>query len=198
MDFVTSDSHAFHTNITKGVSKWPNADDTRDFATAEEMTVAIANNINSVVDYGDTLYHLGDWSFGGYDNVKRFRDMINCSKIVFIYGNHDHHIEKDVKLQKLFHSCDYYKEIYFGNKKTILSHYSFRIWNKSHHGSWHFYGHSHGTLPDDPNALSLDVGIDTEWPGIHKKYFPYTIGELHRIMKLKTWKPVDHHDQNTT
>jgi hypothetical protein len=36
-----------------------------------------------------------------------------------------------------------------------------RVWNRSHHGSWHLYGHSHGRLPEPPTLLSMDVGVDT-------------------------------------
>ena len=35
-----------------------------------------------------------------------------------------------------------------------------RVWNKSHRGAWHLYGHTHGNLPDDIETLSTDVGTD--------------------------------------
>jgi len=40
----------------------------------------------------------------------------------------------------------------------VLCHYSLRVWDRSHYGSWHLYGHSHGNLP--PLENSLDVGVD--------------------------------------
>jgi hypothetical protein len=39
-----------------------------------------------------------------------------------------------------------------------------RSWNKSFHGSWHFYGHVHGRLGREdaanPAMLVKDVGVD--------------------------------------
>lgn len=54
-------------------------------------------------------------------------------------------------------------------------------------GSWHLYGHSHGNLPDDPNSLSFDVGVDTN------NFKPYSLKDVERIMAGKTFKPIDHH-----
>jgi calcineurin-like phosphoesterase family protein len=63
-----------------------------------------------------------------------------------------------------------------------------RVWNHSHHGSWHLFGHSHGTLTDDTDSLSLDVGVDC-WG-----YSPVSMEQLDAKMATKTFKPVDHHD----
>ena len=41
---------------------------------------------------------------------------------------------------------------------VVLCHYSMRVWDRSHYGSWHLYGHSHGNLP--PLKNSLDVSVD--------------------------------------
>ena len=57
----------------------------------------------------------------------------------------------------------------------------------SHVGAWHLYGHSHGLLPDDPNALSLDVGVDC-WG-----FRPVSFAQIQACMATKTWKPVDGH-----
>jgi calcineurin-like phosphoesterase family protein len=62
-----------------------------------------------------------------------------------------------------------------------------KVWNKSHHGAWHLYGHSHGSLPDDINSLSFDVGVDSH------DYKPISYEEVKRIMKKKIFKPLDHH-----
>jgi hypothetical protein len=36
----------------------------------------------------------------------------------------------------------------------VLCHYAMRVWNRSHHGAWHLYGHSRGNLPAAPIAQS--------------------------------------------
>src|SRR5271167_1756921 len=48
-----------------------------------------------------------------------------------------------------------------GTQRIVLFHYAMRVWDRSHHGAWHLYGHSHGSLPDTPTSLSMDVGVDT-------------------------------------
>ena len=51
-------------------------------------------------------------------------------------------------------------ELKVGEQLVVLDHYPMRSWNKSHYGSWQLYGHHHGTLPEDPNAFQMDVGVD--------------------------------------
>ena len=46
-------------------------------------------------------------------------------------------------------------------QKVFLSHYAHRVWNCSHYGSWHLFGHSHGELDSLPWGLSMDVGVDS-------------------------------------
>ena len=54
-------------NICYGVSSWPEKESNcRMFNTLEDMNTAIVKSINSVVGENDILYHLGDWSFGGW------------------------------------------------------------------------------------------------------------------------------------
>ena len=75
-----------------------------------------------------------------------------------------------------------------GNRRSIvLLHYAMKVWNKSHHGAWHLYGHSHGSLPESEDSLSFDCGVDSH------DYRPISYDEVKRIMSKKTWKPLDHH-----
>jgi calcineurin-like phosphoesterase family protein len=110
-------------------------------------------------------------------------------------GNHDKGISQ------FGHKFGWVKDIYTvkvkdddsprGIQDIVLLHYAMRVWNKSHHGAFHCYGHSHHSLPDDPNALSMDVGVDG-WD-----YAPLSYREIKAFMKKKTWKPVDHHKGNS-
>jgi len=153
--YFASDFHFHHKNIVgPKISSWNRG--YRDFDSIHDMNCAITTSINNTVGYNDELRFLGDWSFGGIENVKRFRDLIICQNIHLIYGNHDTHIRKNTGLQDLFSSCKDYDEIIVNNKFIVLSHYAFRIWNKSHRESYHFHGHSHHALPNYKN--SLDVG----------------------------------------
>lgn len=191
--WFTSDTHFSHANICSVTSKWPSGGP-RLFSSLEEMNKTLVDNINSCVQHNDVLYHLGDWSFGGKDKVKIFRDQINCSNIVFITGNHDHHIIKNDEVANLFSKVVPMLEFSIGKQYIVLNHYAMRVWNHSHHGSWHLYGHSHGSLPSV--GKSMDVGIDT-CNEIHKKYTPYSFDDIQQILSTHDIKFVDHHSTET-
>ena len=74
-------------------------------------------------------------------------------------------------------------------RRIVLCHYAFRVWNKSHRGAWHLYGHSHGSLPDDPNSLSFDAGVDCH------EFTPISYERVKEIMAEKRFLPVDHHGE---
>ena len=76
--WIFSDQHYNHKNICRGITNWRTKDDevpisqTRDFDTLDKMNAAIVNNINETVMQDDILICLGDWSFGGFENIKIF------------------------------------------------------------------------------------------------------------------------------
>ena len=170
--YFTSDTHYNHTNICRGVTRWTDAEDvTRDFKTLDQMNDRIVNGINEVVGENDILFHLGDWSFGGFDSIAEFRNRINCKNIHLILGNHDHHIERNKgDIQELFNSVNQYLELDVklsseydlkGGISFVLMHYPIMSWNKMNEGVIHLHGHVH--LPPDRRigkGKMMDVGID--------------------------------------
>ena len=114
--FFTSDTHYNHKNICKGVSDWTSTDRCRDFSTVKEMNDAIVDAINSTVGEDDTLYHLGDWSFGGINSIWEFRKRIKCRNIHLILGNHDHHIENDKVLPNAYFNARTKEALFEENK----------------------------------------------------------------------------------
>ena len=172
--WFTSDTHFGHKNIIKYSN--------RPFETKEEMDFKMIENWNKRVGRADTVYHLGDFCFMDEQSGQSILNRLNGKKHLII-GNHD---KAGTRLQG-WESISHYKEVSIDGQFIILCHYAMRVWNKSHHGSWMLYGHSHGSLPDDPNALSFDVGVDCH------NYQPINMDEIRRIMKKKTWKPIDHH-----
>jgi hypothetical protein len=76
-----------------------------------------------------------------------------------------------------------------GGKKYVVSHYSLKVWEDSHKGVRNLYSHSHGTLPDDINSLSFDVGMDAN------NLQPLSFIEVEEIISKKTWKAIDHHNE---
>ena len=204
--WFTSDTHYNHKNIVRGTTSWEEFQEgsshqsTRDFDTLKEHNDALVDAINSTVGENHELYHLGDWSFGGHESIKEFRDRIKCKNIHLIFGNHDQHIEPVSSIYRpLFASVQHYLELKlkidsqkagkYGKTRIILSHFAMRVWNQSHHGAIHLYGHSHGTLPGI--GKSMDVGVDTN------NLFPYHLDEILEKMKGEETMIVDHHNETT-
>jgi len=166
--WIISDTHYGHKNICRGVTAWRLPDgsipvsQTRDFKTIEQMNESIVNNINSVVGQDDVLIHLGDWSFGGFENVKIFRDRIVCQEIHLILGNHDHHIENNRgDCQELFASVNHYTKLMYKFGTFVLMHYPMASWDGLNKGHVHLHGHVH--LPTNlrfGKGKKMDVGID--------------------------------------
>jgi calcineurin-like phosphoesterase family protein len=151
----------------------------------------IVDNWNRLVKKGDIVYHVGDFGFFKYSSdIERYIRSLN-GNIHLILGNHD-----DYDLLKKINGFTWLGKPYQGKmikvcgQRIFLFHTSCMIWDRSHHGSWHLYGHSHGTLPDNPNLLSMDVGVDA------CGYKPISFDEVARIMSAKKFVPVDHHGDN--
>ena len=208
--WFTSDTHFGHKNIVRACSNWSDPNKCRDFNSIEEHDDYIIEQINKFVKPQDILYHLGDFGLGfaWKNRLPEVRKKIKCERIKLIFGNHDHIIEhafskyKETReyndITRCFESADYLKFGKIGGISRVLCHYAMKIWPWSHHGSQHLYAHSHGNLPDDPNSLSIDVGVDTCLFG-HEKYTPYSSEEVDHIMKTQKGpiKFLDHHTSST-
>ena len=208
--FFTSDTHYGHTNICRGVTNWRGEngdvpiDTTRDFETLEQMNDRIVESINSVVGEDDTLFHLGDWSFGGYDNIEEFRNRIVCKNIHLILGNHDHHIERNKgDIQRLFSSVNQYlrlqvsvypgTKLYAGDVDLVLMHYPIASWYNMNDGVIHLHGHIHlPSVKKLSQGKAMDVGVDGN------NLMPYSLGQIMNIMQTqpiaKLSLPQDHHE----
>lgn len=75
--------------------------------------------------------------------------------------------------------------------RLFMSHYAHRVWNHSHKGSIHLYGHSHGNL--EPYGKSLDVGIDNIYKLIGE-YRPVNVTDIVKLLENTSVKIVDHHE----
>lgn len=204
--YITSDTHFGHANIAgPTISKW--GEGYRNYKSVSDMNEDIIKNINKTVGYDDVLYHLGDWSFGGIENIWNFRKRINCKEIHLILGNHDHHIEDDKLVltdkglqpaQELFTSVQYYKEVKINGKMFVFSHYSHRIWHGSHKGWYHVYGHSHDSLDRNTPGYgkSMDGGIDSAIRILGSPR-PFAVSEITQILDKRGIEFVDHHNPNT-
>lgn len=185
MKFFTSDLHLFHKNVIKHAN--------RPFADVEEMNESLVNNWNSKVSERDVTFVIGDVSFGPIGDTVALLKRMNGDKVL-IRGNHDKALLRRPEFQGCFLSIENLLEIDVHDKdalhekqRIVMCHYAMKVWNKSHYGAWHLYGHSHGTLPEDPNSLSFDVGVDCS------NYSPLSYEEVKAKMAKKTFKAIDHH-----
>lgn len=169
--FFISDTHFGHENIIKFTH--------RRHSSIESHDESIIENINDLVKKRDYLYHLGDFCWGDTarkqtEFAKEILSRIVCKNIHLVMGNHDpctNDGQPREDFAKLFKTCTNYKSIripettqlknFFDctRRKVILCHYAIRSWHGMHGGSYHLYGHSHGTLPDN-GTRSFDVGVD--------------------------------------
>lgn len=173
MIFFTADLHLGHSNIIEYCR--------RPFSNILEMDETLLSNINEIVKKNDTLYILGDFTLS--TEVKKYRDYINCSNIHLVLGNHDRY--ESCILDKPFSSVSNYKELKYNKQLFVMSHYAFRVWRKSHRGSFHLYGHSHGSLPGI--GRSMDVGVDCN------NYYPFSIEKIIEKLGSKDIGIEDYH-----
>jgi calcineurin-like phosphoesterase family protein len=182
--WITSDTHYSHKNICRGVTNWRTQDgeipisSTRDFNTIDEMNSAIVNNINDNVGFNDTLIMLGDVAFGGFENIGKFLDRLVCKNIHLIFGNHDHHLERNKDgIQDKFLSTQHYLEVNINGRNFVFCHYPLQSWNGLNKGVIHLHGHVHLNKQNKfGNGRRLDVGVDGN------DMCPYSIDEIISIM----------------
>ena len=200
--FFTSDTHYNHANICSATTKWNNPVTCREFKTLEHMNSHLVGNINEVVGQDDILFHLGDWSFGGFESIEKFRSQIVCKNVHLITGNHDHHIENNHEgCQNLFSSVNKYLNLIvkynvgtplMGEARFALMHFPLASWDNMARGAIHLHGHVHF----NPNmrlqeGKMMDVGVDGNM------LYPIQLQEVLRIMRdrpIKSLFNFDHHE----
>ena len=145
--FFTSDHHFGHTNIIESCD--------RPYKYACEMDEDMIRKWNNVVSPKDKVYYLGDLSFHGREKTDQILRRLK-GDIFYIKGNHDKSLNR---YEWRFKWIKDLFDLKVDNKTSItLCHYAMRSWNKSSHGSYHLYGHSHGNLPG--TLKSFDIGVD--------------------------------------
>lgn len=191
MIWFSSDFHFGHKNITgPAVSSWKGG--YRDFDSVHEMNKTITNTVNKYVKEDDVLYFLGDFAFGGHENIPSYRHSLVCQTIHLLRGNHDGHIDKYRSLFASINDVIWCKDR--KDRPIFMSHYSHRVWEGSHKGTLHLYGHSHGSIPD--YGKSMDVGVDVAYK-MFGEYRPFSIEEIIKIMDKKDTAFADHHSPQT-
>jgi calcineurin-like phosphoesterase family protein len=208
--WFTSDTHYDHKNICAATTNWVGAENlTRKFSSLDQMNNELVNSINAKVGQDDILFHLGDWSFNGFENIRKFRERIVCKNVHLILGNHDHHIERNKDdIQSIFSSVNHYlqlevkRELTSGQMKVgvlgyirfVLMHYPIASWNGMSDGVIHLHGHVHLSPQQRvANGKAMDVGVDGN------NMEPISMDEVLKIMSkqliAKLTLPKDHHEK---
>ena len=163
MIWFTADTHFAHANIIRYCG--------RPFTSVQEMDEQLVERWNSAVTPDDTVYHLGDFTLKGSDVFAACAQKLN-GRIRILPGSHDHTWLSEFESESITSLSGYpvqvmpplvsfeFPELGLGRYPQVIAlcHYALRVWDRSHYGAWHLYGHSHGTLPS--HGLSLDVGVD--------------------------------------
>jgi calcineurin-like phosphoesterase family protein len=203
--FWTSDSHFLHGKIMKYCN--------RPFASAEEMesekfkpesikamNEELIRQWNAVVSDEDEVYHLGDVSMGTPSRTLEILYRLN-GKIHLIKGNHEAAVLRKQSTRDRFTSiqdvltirCED-EDVKGGYQDIFMSHYAHRVWNKSHHGRWHLYGHSHSGLEGLSWGKSMDAGVDAHALRFGN-YAPFSYEEIKGILSKRDIKTIDHHQE---
>lgn len=200
--WFTSDTHYNHANICSATTQWTDPVTCREFKSLEHMNNTLVSNINEFVGQDDILIHLGDWSFGGFEQIEKFRNQIVCQNIHIVTGNHDHHIERNKdNCQSLFSSVNKYVELNVkwnvgtplqDDANFVLMHFPIASWNNMAKGSIHLHGHVHF----EPRVRigmgkMMDVGVDGN------ALYPIEMSTILSLMKrqpIKSLFKFDHHE----
>jgi calcineurin-like phosphoesterase family protein len=189
--WFSSDFHWRHRAILKY--------DKRPFTDIDVHDEAILEGLISTLKAGDDFYFLGDLAwFKTKEDLKMvtswlFKLRAFCKvNLFFIKGNHDH--KDTIRLyEELGTFLGEQKRIRIGATDIVLNHFPMRTWNKSHHGSFHLYGHHHGDIEHTPYGRSMDVAIN-----IHS-YKPINWEDVDMILSAR--EPYilegDHHTPKT-
>ena len=185
--YFTSDTHFGHKSIL-------HLGEGRPFESVEEMDEAMIANWNSVVDVGDRIYHLGDFSFHKPKETLEILQRLN-GQIFLIEGNHDSSRMKDeVRSEFIWTKIRYNLKVsdedtcdISGKQTIVLDHFPHEIWDKRHYGAWHLHGHCHGHLDSPAWQPRLDVGADKH------NFTPISYEFVKEHMSKKTFVPLDHH-----
>ena len=159
--WFTSDTHWHHSRIIEFCN--------RPFTSIEEMNEKLIENWNSVVKPGDTVFHLGDFCFGGSQAWNSILDQLN-GNILLIKGNHD---EKSLRQGYMlrFKWVGYQLHLLIEDHSIYLNHFPFLCYGGTYsdNPAWQLFGHVHsgpGANGKDINRMQYlfptqyDVGVD--------------------------------------
>lgn len=147
--YFTADTHFSHKNIL--------FHENRPYRSIEEMDSDLIEKWNKTVEKNDTVYHLGDFVFGGTAKWERILPQLN-GKIYLVLGNHDD--QKVVKrLSHYFESVENMIVKKIDKQHLYLCHYPIEIGLTPN--TYSIGGHIHS----NPSRMinQINVGIDSDF-----------------------------------
>jgi calcineurin-like phosphoesterase family protein len=141
----TADTHFGHLGAMKKFR--------RPFQDVREMNQTLIGNWNSVVQPEDWVFHLGDFGKWAGVNLEQVFNLLSGTKVLIV-GNHDSPETLSLSWREKAQSAF----VTVGGQRAWLSHHPRRSWNEREKGTWHLYGHVHGSKR--LGGFSLDVGVD--------------------------------------
>lgn len=213
--WFTSDTHFGHANILKFLDRpfltpedaairaangntWQGCTDRVSPKSVQLMEDGLVDSINACVKRDDVLWHLGDFLFARdsdrVDVANSILQRIRCRNIYLVWGNHDNRTKK---FGDLFRAAVDLTKIRIGDQRLVLCHYAMAVWDGSHRGTWHLYGHSHGSAEEIlderlPGRRSLDVGVDNAFR-LLGEYRPFSFDEVSALLSDRPGSIIDHH-----
>ncbi|AIQ47879.1 phosphoesterase [Paenibacillus sp. FSL R7-0273] len=142
--FFTSDHHFGHKLIIDFES--------RPFANVQDMDQAMIESWNAVVGAGDTVFHLGDFSFLGLEATRDIISRLQGYKIL-ILGNHDRGRGRSWWLEAGFDEVSEYPLIY--KDFFFLSHEP--MYMNKHMPYVNVHGHIHGQKYEGKHHYNICV-----------------------------------------
>jgi calcineurin-like phosphoesterase family protein len=172
-NWIISDTHWSHSNITgPTVSRWK--DGYRIFDSTHYMNQVLHETLNKYVGEDDVLYHVGDFAFGGEQNIAIHRNLINCKTIHLILGNHDKNVRKH---PECFTTIQEELRIELEGYKIWFRHHPEPGYKGDRSGIYHIFGHIHSNIEQMPGGKSGDAGVDNAYR-LFGEYRPFELNEF--------------------
>lgn len=182
--FFTADTHFAHPGILRHCRRpWLQPGDldaqgkwvSKEIAAQRtaEMDEGLIERWNAVVQPKDQVIIVGDFAWKDH---RRYINRLRGKKILLI-GSHDD--MPDISRQQFSEVHQMLKRRFAGHGFFIF-HWPCMTWDQMHYGIIHIHGHCHARLPERPNALIYDAGVDVK----SHNYAPINV--LAIIEKMKT------------
>ena len=165
--FIISDTHFSHKNILVFTNN--DGQKIRPFTCLDEMNETIISNWNKTVKPNDIVYHLGDFTFGGKQNIAKFASRLNGRKRL-ILGNHDYdakdYVEHFEKVMSFHEMKKLRIPVVMCHFPLHLSSFQYRVGDNG----INLHGHIHDKTIDDPRWVNMCVE--------HTNYTPVHIEDI--------------------